>query len=204
MIRRRRGRHDDTETALANFALTFAKAMLVLCVVLFVMIADETPRTEGIRPKIEAAVLVNWPKQAKVDVDTWVQDAEGHVVFFQNKEGGTVFLDRDDLGQDCVAACEEIVSLRGLVTGEYVINLNVYYALTEQGAGRQNAPLDEPLPVHVRVVQMNPVIATRWEGEVVLHSVKEEKHVVRFTVNAGKLDQFDTTRPTLLIKRPRP
>lgn len=195
----RRHPPDDAATALANFALTLAKALLVCCVVLFVMIADVTPKPDGVRPKIEAMIVINWPTEAHVDVDTWMRNAEGGIVYYGHKEAGVMFLDRDDLGDRCLTVCEEITSLRGLTSGDYVLNLNVFAAagLSSPGPG-QSVPLRAPLTVHVKIMQMNPTVVTRYERDVVLRFVKEEKPVVRFRIAAAVLDQFDSDHVALL------
>ena len=193
-MRRRWGRQqkDDTETALANFALTFAKALLVFCVIMFVMISENKKTEDGIKPKVEAMISVSWNKDAKIDVDTWMRNSEGGIIYYMNKENGVLFLDRDDLGDQCISVCEEITSIRGLVEGEYVLNLNVFHAhkLGKEG-GKEAAgnPLPEPLTVHVKIVQMNPTIVVVYEKDVVLTLIKEEKHVVRFNIHDGKLTE---------------
>ena len=200
MSRWNRRQHDDTETALANFSLTFAKALLVFCVIMFVMITDDSKKEDGIRPKVDALIIVNWSKDARMDVDTWVKDAEKHIIYFRNKEGGIVFLDRDDLGTTCTRDCEEIVSLRGTTAGEYVVNLNLFHAADLPKTGGD--ALREPLKVHVRIVQMNPSIVTLWEKDVLLHFVKEEKHVVRFMSDGKRFLNFDDNRPVMLQQTP--
>lgn len=200
MSRWNRRKHDDTETALANFSLTFAKALLVFCVILFVMITDDSKKEDGIRPKVDALIIVNWSNDARVDVDTWVRDTEKHVIYYGNKEGGIVFLDRDDLGMTCSRDCEEIVSLRGTPAGEYVVNLNLFYAdgISKMGGD----PLREPTRVHVRIIQMNPSVMVLWEKDVLLRFVKEEKHVVRFWSDGKRFVNFDDTRPVMLQQTP--
>jgi hypothetical protein len=193
-----RQKHDDTETALANFALTFAKALLVFCVILFVMITDDQKKEDGITPKVEAVIMVEWPSAAKVDVDTWMRDPEGRILYYENKEVGIVFLDRDDRGVDCIAVCSEITSLRGLNAGEYVLNLNVFGGLVSI----PGAPLREPLTVHVRIIKMNPSVSILWERDIVLTYVKEERHVVRFQITNGEIGQFDSEQTVYLQTRP--
>ena len=111
---RRDDEQEDTETAFANFALTFAKAMIVLAIMLFVMITDATKKEEGIKPKAEAVIMVEWSTtdndaSGKVDVDTWVKNPSGRLVYFGNREADNTFLDRDDLGTNCKISCYEII-----------------------------------------------------------------------------------------------
>jgi len=200
-FRRLRHKHDDAETALSNFALTFAKAMLVFCVVLFVMITDDAKKSDGIKPKVEAVIIVEWSKDAKVDVDTWVRTTQNELVYYGNKESGVVFLDRDDLGGQCKIVCEEITSIRGLDSGEYVLNLNVYNSYKFIGSANSGTPLQEPLTVHVKIIKMNPEVVILWEKDITLRFMKEEKSVVRWNVSNGKFENFDTERPINIMPR---
>jgi hypothetical protein len=200
MSRWGRKKHDDTETALANFALTFAKALLVICVIMFVMISSDEKKQDGIRPKVEAVITVDWPKDLAIDVDTWMQTSDKRIVYFANKEAGVVFLDRDDLGRVCQISCEEIVSIRGFTQGEYILNLNVFYVPPEE-LQSDGMTLKKPLSVHVKIMKMNPVSQILFDKDITLHYVKEEKHVVRFTATSNDFINFDSDRPTMLQKK---
>ena len=85
--------------ALANFSLTFAKALLVFCVVLFLLINPQDGK-DGTKPKAEFLITVDWSGDGKYDVDTWTMLPNRSRVNWQNKESGIVFLERDDLGNN--------------------------------------------------------------------------------------------------------
>lgn len=215
--------HEDAETALTNFALTFAKALLVFCVILFVMISDNQKKDDGVKPKVEAMIIVDWSKEPHIDVDSWTRNPQGGIVYFQNKEAGTVFLDRDDLGDKCITVCEEITSLRGLTAGEYVFNLNIYNVPSDQlaetneystkissndsmpGATQKSVPagylLKTPLVVHVRIIKLNPEVKVLFERDVIMTYLKEEHHVVSFTISDGKIEDFETDRNIMIMPR---
>jgi hypothetical protein len=93
-----------------------------------------------INPKAEAAVTkdtsppgnvmveVNWPPSMDSDVDLWVQ-APGDVPVGYSNKGGAVFnLLRDDLGHqlDLSGLNYESSYARGVVPGEYTVNLHLY------------------------------------------------------------------------------
>ena len=43
-------------------------------------------------------IIATWPAQFGDDIDLYIQDPTGKVVFFRNKNNELMHLDRDDLG----------------------------------------------------------------------------------------------------------
>jgi len=90
-----------------------------------------------IKPKAEYIVTVNWPDDNPDDIDVWIEDPAGNLIWFRNREAGLVHLDRDDRGLvndrmemngETVQTSlnQEVVTIRGRVVGEYVVNLHYY------------------------------------------------------------------------------
>ena len=48
--------------------------------------------------KAEFIITVSWPDMNPNDIDTWVQDPGGNLVWFRAREAGLMHLDRDDRG----------------------------------------------------------------------------------------------------------
>mgnify|MGYP006946111184 CR=1 FL=1 len=82
---------------------------------------------------------VGWPDRNPNDIDTWVQDPGGKLVWFRNREAGLMHLDRDDRGnfKDTITVDgkqienpinQETVTLRGIEKGEYIVNVHQYLA----------------------------------------------------------------------------
>ena len=176
-LRRRFEETAGVETALANFSLTFAKALLVFCVVLFMLITPEAK--DGTKPNAQFLITVDW--MGKYDVDTWIRLPDGNRVNFLNKESGIVFLERDDLGNTCQLtasnSCEEVVVLRGFVPGEYVLALHLYSA---DGSLAPN-PVT-PVTATIRIEKLNPTVHVVWQDTAILDRVRQEKRLIRFEV----------------------
>lgn len=208
MRRRRRGHDQGVETALANFSITFAKALLVFCVPLILLISPAAKTQDGSKPKAEALISIEWSGKFGYDVDMWMRTPDGSLVWYGNKEAGGVFLERDDLGTDCNNrfgstaqtapedgfSCEEVIVLRGLAPGEYVLNVQLYAARsskTNEAVG--------PAQVRAKIERMNPTVAELWRGVKTLNTVQQEVHFVRFTVTAsGEIKGFTDQRPVML------
>jgi hypothetical protein len=205
----RRHKKDDTEAALANFALTFAKALLVFCVVMFVMISPQQKKDDGIKPKAEYIISVTWPVDLDYDVDVWVRDPDDKVVWYGGKEKDFLNLERDDLGASkmqvtlsgtvvTASVAEEIVTVRGFKEGEYVINVHLYRA----GRSYKENDAIKPALVHTKITRMNPSVAVIYETDTVLNTVRQESHVVRFSMaQDGRLSNFTKARPVSLREK---
>ena len=113
--------------------------------------------------KRDAAFLVkiNWPGESNDDVDLYLADPLNEIVYFRQKQIGLMNLDRDDTGrqQNMVTLPdgrvvqsefnEEQVNIRGIIEGEYVVNVHMYRKIKNNGspiqiafsaAAKQNQP----------------------------------------------------------------
>jgi hypothetical protein len=159
---------------LLAFVLLFALALIAM---------NPKARTGVIDAKAEFIVTVSWPDLDPNDIDTWVQDPGGRLVWFRAREAGLMHLDRDDRGmtndtlvingQQVVNPLnQEVVTLRGFAPGEYTVNLHYY----ESRNGR-------PVHASVSVVKVNPRAEVVFYGTVTLQRKGEEATAVRFSVD---------------------
>lgn len=155
----------DTETdpfydMLFNMLIAF-----VFCFVVAMLSFNPLARKAGDVPaKAEFIVTISWPDNNPNDIDAWVLEPTGKVLWFRQRDAGMLHLDRDDRGSKNNALIvngreisnpirQEIVTLRGLVPGEYVVNAHYYES-------RDQLPVD----VSVAVVKVNP------QAEIVYNS----------------------------------
>jgi hypothetical protein len=101
-------------------------------------------------------------------------------VWYHAREAGFMVLDRDDRGglNNTIVVNgrklsspirQETVSIRGIVPGEYTINVNHYLAST--GA---------PVPVAVKVEKVNPAVEVVHYDTITLDHTGHERTAVRF------------------------
>lgn len=173
MIRRSRPRDVATQDAL--FCL-FAVLLIALAVAKFTP-SNSSATTDGIRPPGSVMVELRWPDSDSSDVDLWVQ-APGDVPVGYSNKGGVVFnLLRDDLGHtfDLTGMNYENSFARGIVPGEYTVNLHLYRSI---GA----VPLRCKVVVSVQPdsnVPMRQLLAT----EVELSREGQERTALRFRLD---------------------
>jgi hypothetical protein len=186
---------EETEPEFEIFsALLFnsLKAITFMFFISFAMI--NKPADSGkVDPKAEMLITVSWPDNNPDDVDTYVEDPAGNVVWYNQREAGLMHLDRDDRGmfKDVILfndkevsnpLNQEIISFRGLEDGEYVVNIVHYIA---NGTA--------PLPVQVKVEKLNPIVKVIYYETLSLKGTGDEQTAVRFTlkgadvINVGNL-----------------
>jgi hypothetical protein len=156
---------------------------VVMFVLAFLMI-NPVARTGAVDAKAEFLVTLSWPDGRSEDVDLYVEDPAGNLVWFRQREAGLMHLDRDDLGRsnDVIRVGgreivhplnQEIVSIRGIVPGEFVVNVHLYRP--HDGA---------PVPASVKIEKLNPKVEVVFYGEIVLERPSDERTAVRFSVRA--------------------
>ena len=168
---------DPFTDLLFNALLGFTFLFLVA-----IMFMNPEAKSGIIDPKAEYIITITWEDNSPDDVDTWVEDPDGQVIWFRNPEAGLLHLDRDDRGliNDTITVNgeelmnplnQEVVTLRGVVKGEYVVNVHYYATETEK-----------PVNVNVRLVKVNPKLEVKYYGVVNLEKKGDERTAVRFKI----------------------
>ena len=181
---------------LFNALLSFTFMFLVAF-----MLINPVAQDAKVDPKAEFLITINWPDNHPDDMDLYVQDPQGGMVWYKGREAGLMHLDRDDRGnfRDTINVDgqriqnplnQETVSMRGFMKGEYTVNIHQYLA--------QNAT--ERVPVSVKNEKLNPVVTLVYYATVEMHDQMEQT-VARFILddNGGVVDmRFD---PKSLARR---
>ena len=167
------------------FSVMLFKALQVVAFLFFLALLAMAPKTtEGkVDSKAEFIITMDWPDNHPDDLDLMVEDPGGNIAWYRHKEAGFLTLDRDDRGgvHDTIAINgkrvatpirEEVTTIRGLVAGEYTVNVAHYVATT-----------GKPVPANVRVQKLNPVARVIYEGQVTVDHKGDEKTVVRFRLD---------------------
>jgi hypothetical protein len=157
------------------FVALFAIALLVI-----------SPNNDDKKIDIKAEFLItaSWPKDINDDIDLYVEDPFGNIVYFKKQEAGLMHLDRDDLGnsndriQTELGMVEyddnrEMVTIRGIISGQYVVNIHAY-------SKREGIPV----PVLVTIEKINP-FSTIVSKTITLNEPGQEETVCRFILNSN-------------------
>jgi hypothetical protein len=114
--------------------------LLMLVAILFLLKTEEE-QVKMRPPNTLYEVILTWKGESEDDLDLYVQAASGHIVSFNNREGGEgslISLNHDALGKSrnnslatdvngkVTGFNEEVVAFRGAVEGENIVNVHVY------------------------------------------------------------------------------
>ncbi|MCI0533413.1 hypothetical protein L0Y49_04310 [bacterium] len=141
--------------------------------------------TASVETKARYIIEMKWDKGSKNDVDLYVMDPQEKIVFFNQPGIGLMHLERDDRGSASDTKKlpdgsimeflwnDEHVYLRGVMPGEYVVNVHLYEKEDDGDA-----------PVHVVLREnVEGTIVTRIEKDLLLRDKGDEKTAFRFTLD---------------------
>jgi hypothetical protein len=173
----------------------------MLVAILFLLKTEEQ-KTKIRPPNVIYKVVLTWDGESNDDLDLYVQAASGHVVSFNNREGGQgslISLDHDALGKSSnntlpdkngvvVNYNEEVVSFRGVTKGENVVTVHVY--------SKRDA---KPTTATIKLIKIKPFREILVE-ESVFETTGEEKTAFRFTTDKNGVIIDVSKLPANLVK----
>jgi hypothetical protein len=177
-----RGYHSNT--AFLDILFNTLVGFVLLFIIAFLLISPVKKKKE-IEQKAEYVITVTWPGEFGDDVDSWLEDPTGKIMYFRKKEVGLMHMDRDDLGKlndrQFVPGIgmvnypynREITTIRGIMPGEYVFNIHLYRKEHES----------KPIPVTVILEKLNPQVKLLYSKVVTLSNYWEEKTIIRFVLD---------------------
>jgi len=165
-----------------------------LFIIAFLLIKPEAKKKDFDR-NAEFVVVMEWDKEAKGDIDLYVEDPLGAKCSFRQTVANFMHLDKDDLGSanDTVVNADgtistvkinrEVITIRGIIAGEYTINVHYY---SERGYSRVENVMrkkkSKELTVKIELHKVNPY-TIMWIGEKIFHSKGQEETFVRFRLD---------------------
>jgi hypothetical protein len=166
------------------FSVMLFKALQVVAFLFFIALLAINPEAKSgkIDTKAEFIITMTWPDNHPDDIDLYTEDPLGNIVWYHEREAGFMVLDRDDRGgvnnsvmvngkKMTSPIRQETVSIRGIVAGEYTVNVNHYLATT-----------GKPVPVTVKVEKINPTVEVVSYDTLTLDHTGEESTAVRFRI----------------------
>lgn len=180
------GRGHFPGIAVIDFFLNLVLVFAFLFLLSQLLIKEEAAAKKQDHTQSDALYLITvvWAGESDDDVDTYVEDPLGHIVFYKQKQTGLMCLNRDDTGHQAnmvtlpdgrqvqSAQNKEEVEIRGIVAGEYTINVHMY---------KKNSP--ETTPTLITLYQVTPTEDIKiHQKEVTLTETAQEETAFRFTL----------------------
>lgn len=203
----------------SNLAFTDLLFNILLGVFILYWLASlliNDPESKQIDTVAQALVVLEWPDSSGNDIDLWVQDPEGAAVGYQNRDAGSMSLERDDLGKsnDVITLAgrkvvlkrnHEVITLRGFSPGEYKISVHYY---RHSGSTTGGTPDGGGIytPVTVRLIMVNPKYDLVFEKEGILQKQGDEFAIFQFTIETedgitGKITSIGEEQKHFVIKQ---
>jgi len=183
-----------------------------LFIIAFILIKPEAKK-EDFERRAEFVVVMEWDHDQPDDIDLYVQDPTGTKVHFRLPVTNFMYLDKDDLGfaNDIVKNVDgtitkvninrEVVTIRGIIPGEYIINAHYYSSRKWTGQGTftstdneaigervsvdrhgQGKPTGKQLTVKIELHKVDPY-KIWWIGEKTFTHRGQEETFVRFIID---------------------
>ena len=181
---------------LFNILLGFA----FLFIVAFLLIKPEAKKKDFDR-RAEFVIILEWNHDAPDDLDLYVQDPMGDRVSFRLPRINYMHLDKDDLGKandtivnadgsrSTVMINREVVTIRGITPGEFIINAHYYSTREYSGKpvemGETRIAANTPkknLTVKVELHKVTPYTIL-WTGEKKFTQKGQEETFLRFRID---------------------
>jgi len=171
-----------------------------LFIIAFLLIKPEAKKKDFDR-NAEFIVVLEWDKEAKGDIDLYVEDPLGDKCSFRQTVANFMHLDKDDLGSindtvinvdgtvSTVKINREVITIRGIIAGEYIINAHYYSERdysnidnrVEMGTSARKKKSKE-VTVKVELHKVNPYTIL-WVGEKTFRGKGQEETFVRFRLD---------------------
>ena len=178
-MKKRYSNFDPFTDLLFNILLGFT--FLFFITILFI---NPITKLGNVNMKAEYIITVDWKDSLPDDIDLWVKDPNGEIVSYLKKDAGWLHLDRDDRGvindkviidgkEVIYPINREVVTLRGIIPGEYVVNLYLY-----------DHKSNEPVEAKIIIEKVNPSLRLVFVGDVILKNEDSELTITKFRLDS--------------------
>lgn len=187
-------------TSFLDLLFNLLLGFIFLFIMAFLLMAPVKKKAD-ITTKAEYIITLTWDANSKDDIDLWIQDPLGEIIFFREKEKGFTHLDRDDLGayndtlimpngtKVILKLNQELGTIRGFIPGEWVINIHMYKKRD-----------DIPTEVEVVIQKINPIVTRIVYKKYTMETHWEEITVARLTMAAnGEIIGMEDELPKSLV-----
>lgn len=177
-------------TAFNDIVMNLAMILTVLFVIAMMLITIQKNAKNEIESKDNFLITMDWNNDSSYDVDLYIRNPEGEIIYFHKKDSSWATLERDDLGfkNDTMIVNgepiifrinREVLHLRNLVEGEYTVNVHVF-------SGEVSGNNAIPENISIEFVQVQPSYSILYKHSLNIQlPVKGEITAFSFTYNGS-------------------
>ena len=169
-----------------------------LFIIAFLLIKPEAKKKDFDR-RAEYIVVMEWDAGAKDDIDLYVEDPLGGLASFRHPNVNFMHLDKDDLGSrndttvmadgstTTIRINREVMTIRGIIPGEWIINAHYYSAYEYASANGDSVIIskskkDYSITVRVELHRVNPY-QILWVGDKKFTTKGQEETFLRWRID---------------------
>ena len=175
-------------TSFLDVLFNFLLATVILLVIAVLHIVVEQNKAD-IETNAEFVITVVWDNDQNNDVDIWIEDPNELLMWYRDQEVGVIHNDRDDKGLrddiyidgKFIQVNQEIVTFRGIVEGEWIVNMHLY-RVGDTDRDKEGSK------VVVTMIKLNPKATIVFKKEYYMKEYWEQITVARFNMtNSGTI-----------------
>ena len=181
-------------TAFLDLLLNTAMLFACLFALSFMQMRPVTEGGKAVDAKAEYVIEMTWPDGSLDDIDLWLLLPDGRRVGFNGKDAGLATLDRDDRGafgdiyfdgpqRKLIRINREVIAVRGLAPGRYVVNAHYYGNFTPEMIGFADEWQRPDIPVKVKLTRLNPRVTDLGSREFTLFAPGQQATAFTFYVD---------------------
>ena len=209
-------RHHDWQLPFIDMLLLMVALFVSLYIITLLQI-NPPEKKALVDMKAEFVITMTWPDKSFDDIDLHLFLPSQEMVNFSKKESRYVTLDRDDLGvmndryndesgEHLIEKNQEILTIRAIVPGVYIVNVHAYREVKYWTLGETTVESTPalPYPVKVTLQKLNPQNKELISTIVTLAEIGEQKTAFSFKVDTnGNVSEINTNADIPFIpKRP--
>ena len=155
-------------------------AIFAIIISMLLLSVAATPKVKAEKPAAEFLINLKWDDARDVDLDLWMRDQDGGIIYYNNRETPNISLDRDSRGfvsnkstlsevKVVISPNHEVIAIRAVMPGDYLVAV-AYYA----GEGEIDADIN--------VMKVNPNVIEVASRRIHLFRIGNTMNVIAFHV----------------------
>lgn len=196
-----------SSTVMKDMLFNLLVAFIALFYLTFIMISTKKQEEEEAKNDNNILITMRW--KTDNDIDLWLRLPDGRKIWYSNRDEPPAHLDvdvvswrrykRSDGTEGIIDINEEIITIRGILGGEYAVNAHYFSARS----------VDPMLPIEVEILVQDIKNKKILYADVKkMDMSQKEVHFVKFTVSPFRrqgdierylIEKIYTDRPTYFV-----